>query len=63
MVLYISILKGCKDFVKKLVGIYISDIHLQVFTGIHEIYTPAIEQSDWSECTSLGTNIFHVHLL
>ena len=49
----------------KLVGVYISDIHLQVlytptsfFTrGIHEIYTPAIEQSDWSECTSHGTNI------
>ena len=24
--------------------------------GIREIYTPAIEQSDWSECTSHGTN-------
>ena len=24
--------------------------------GIHEIYTPAIEQSDWSECTSHGTS-------
>ena len=23
--------------------------------GIHEIYTPAIKQSDWSECTSHGT--------
>ena len=64
MVLYICILKGCKDLVKKLVDVYISDIHVQVlytptsfFTrGIHEIYTPAIEQSDWSECTSHGAN-------
>ena len=24
--------------------------------GVHGIYTPAIEQSDWSECTSHGTN-------
>ena len=34
MVLYICILKGCKDLVKKLVGVYISVIHLQV------LYTP-----------------------
>ena len=25
--------------------------------GVHGIYTPAIEQSDWSECTSHGTNV------
>ena len=36
--------------------------YIQVFLQevyIHEIYTPAIEQSDrseWSECTSHGTN-------
>ena len=48
--------------------VQISDIHLQVlytptsfFTrGIHEIYTPAIEQSDWSECTSHGTSIGYI---
>ena len=38
---------------------YIFQIYTYKFftRGIHEIYTPAIEQSDWSECTSHGTNI------
>ena len=59
---YICILKGCKDLVK-LVGVYISVIHLHVFlqlrgVHVHEIYIPSIEQSDWSECTSHGTNTF-----
>ena len=60
MVLYICILKGCN----KLVGvyktcrcIYVRYTPTSFFTrGIHEIYTPAIEQSDWSRCTSHGTN-------
>ena len=40
----------------KLVGVYVSVIHLQVFyNGVHEIYTPPIKQSDWSEVTSHGT--------
>ena len=30
--------------------LHVSDIHLQV--GVHEIYTPPIEQSDWSEFTT-----------
>ena len=52
-VLFIFQLKACKKLVGvylKLVGVYL-DIHLQV--GVHEIYTPPIEQSDWSEFTTM----------
>ena len=39
-------------------GIYISVIHLVFFyKTVHETCTPPIEQSDWSEFTSHGTNL------
>ena len=39
--------------------IYFSYTPTSFFTrGVHEIYTPPIEQSDWSKVTSHGTSTF-----